>query len=53
VKRVTILLNGYFELSTTIRHLHKRGPAALFRMPRIRRRLVRLLQAQANSRYLI
>jgi hypothetical protein len=43
---------AYFEPSTIIRHLHKRSPTALFRLPGIRRRLAALLQAHADPRYL-
>jgi len=43
----------YFQLSTAIRHLHKRSPIALFRLPAIRRRLASQLEAQSEPCYLI
>jgi prophage maintenance system killer protein len=41
---------AYFEPSAVIRHIHKNRPAALFRVPGIRRRLAALLQAHADPR---
>jgi hypothetical protein len=41
---------AYFEPSAAIRHIHKNSPAALFRVPGVRRRLTALLQAHADPR---
>jgi hypothetical protein len=43
---------AYFEVSTALRHTHKRGPIALFRLPRLRRRLAALLRGHDDARYL-
>jgi hypothetical protein len=42
---------AYFAPSTVIRHIHKNGPVALFRVPGIRRRLAAFLQAHADPRH--
>jgi hypothetical protein len=44
---------AYFEPSTTLRGIRKHSPAALFRLPGIRRRLAALLRAHADGRYLL
>ena len=43
----------YFEPSTVIRSTEKKGPAALFRLPGITRRLAQLLEEHADRRYLL
>lgn len=44
---------AYFDPSTVIRNIDKRGPMALFRLPGIKRRFARFLEEQANPDYLI
>ena len=44
---------AYFEPSTVLRDIHKHSPAALFRLPGIRRRLAALLRQHADERYLL
>ncbi len=44
---------AYFEPSTVLRDIHKHRPAALFRLPGIRRRLAVLLRQHADERYLL
>ena len=43
----------YFQVSTALRHTHKHGPLALFRLPRLRRRLAALLRDHDDARYLL
>jgi hypothetical protein len=43
---------AYFEPSAVLRDLHKHSPAALFRVPGLRKRLAALLRDQADQRYL-
>jgi len=44
---------AYFEVSAALRHTHKNGPLALFRLPRLRRRLAALLRDHDDGRYLL
>jgi hypothetical protein len=44
---------AYFEPSTVLRDIHKHSPAALFRLPGIRRRLAALVREHADERYLL
>lgn len=44
---------AYFQPSTLIRDVRKRSPAAIFRLPGIKRRFARFLCEQADSRYLL
>lgn len=44
---------AYFESSTALRDVRKHSPAALFRLPGIRRRLAALLRAHADDRYVL
>jgi hypothetical protein len=44
---------AYFEVSTALRHIHKNGPAALFRLPGLRRRLAALLRDHDDPKYLL
>jgi hypothetical protein len=44
---------AYFATSTTLRNTHKNGPAALFRLPGIRRRLAALLRDHDDATYLL
>jgi hypothetical protein len=43
----------YFEVSTALRRAHKNGPVALFRLPRLRRRLAALLRDHDDARHLL
>lgn len=43
----------YFELSSAIRNIEKRGISALFRLPGLRRRFARFLEEQTNPNYLL
>ena len=44
---------AFFDPSTVIRDIRKRSPAAIFRLPGIKKRFAKFLQAQADSRYLL
>jgi Fic/DOC family len=44
---------GYFATSTALRDTHKGSPAALFRLPGLKRRLAALLREHAEPRYLL
>jgi len=44
---------GYFDPSTTIRHLRKKSLAMLVHLPELDARFTEFLQAQANAAYLI
>jgi hypothetical protein len=43
----------YFTTSTALRDTHKGGPAALFRLPGLKRRLAALLREHAEPRYVL
>ncbi len=44
---------AFFDPSTVIRDIRKRSPAAIFRLPGIKKRFAKFLQAQADLRYLL
>jgi hypothetical protein len=44
---------AYFEASTAVRDTHKNSPAALFRLPGLKRRFAALLREHAEPRYLL
>ena len=43
---------AFFDPSTVIRDIRKRSPAAMFRLPGIKKRFAKFLCAQADPRYL-
>jgi hypothetical protein len=43
---------GYFDLSAALRDTPKGGPAALFRLPRLKDKLATLLREHADRRHL-
>ena len=44
---------AFFDPSTVIRDIRKRSPAAIFRLPGIKKRFAKFLLAQADPRYLL
>ena len=44
---------AFFDPSTVIRDIRKKSPAALFRLPGIKKRFAKFLSAQADPRYLL